>query len=565
MLFRLIIKKSDSENMKHIPRSLLYLSLVPLLIVGAISCSTPTENLNEVKKPNILLIVADDLGYADLGCYGGDIETPNIDKLAASGILFSRYHTSPFCAPTRAMLLSGNDNHIAGMGVQGLTTTEFGYEGRLTNRIMTIPEVLKQAGYHTYMAGKWHLGMDSIANPHKKGFEHSFVNLRGGGNHYNDQGLFEGNPTTPYTEDGEYTNWPNGKYSTDFFTDKIINYIDNDHADGQPFFAFAAYTSPHWPLQVDEQYWQKYEGRYNDGYEKLKESRLESLKKAGMIPQDATLPPNHPRVKSWDSLSDEEKKTESRKMELYAGMVDNLDYNIGRLIQHLKDIGEFENTLILFMSDNGAAAEDFYYNDTYGPFIREHFTDDYEAMGQPNSFISYGPQWAEAGSSPYRYFKGLTTEGGMNAPMILSGPGIEKENVIHHGFVTLIDVAPTFYEVAQAEYPETFNNTDLFPLRGSSIMPFAAGEKDNVHDQDYVFGLEHNNYAMLRKGDWKLTNITRPFDTTNFELYNLADDLAEINNLKESEPEKYQELLAEWIKFSAEIKVQIPPPFGTED
>jgi arylsulfatase A-like enzyme len=558
----LALQKKYFAYSKHIFRYLLYLSLMPLLIAGAISCSSPSGNLNEAKKPNILLIVADDLGYADLGCYGGDIETPNIDKLATSGILFSRYHTSPFCAPTRAMLLSGNDNHIAGMGVQSLETAEFGYEGHLTNRIMTIPEVLKQAGYHTYMAGKWHLGMQSESNPHKKGFEHSYVNLRGAGNHYNDQGLFSETPTTLYTEDGKYTNWPNGEYSTDFFTDKIIDYIDNDHADGQPFFAFAAYTSPHWPLQVDEKFWQKYKGRYNDGYEKLKERRLESLKKAGMVPENAILPPNHPRVKPWDSLSEEEKKIESRKMELYAGMVDNLDHNIGRLIQHLKDIGEYDNTLILFMSDNGAAAEDFYYNDTYGPFIREHFTDAYETMGQPNSFISYGPQWAEAGSSPFRYFKGLTTEGGMNAPMILSGAGIEKENVVHHGFVTLMDVAPTFYEVAKAEYPKTFNNTNLYPLKGNSIMPLASGIVDEVHTDDYVFGLEHENYAMLRKGDWKITNISRPFDATNFELYNLANDLAEVNNIKLSEPEKYKELLAEWLKFSAEIKVQVPTPSG---
>ena len=561
----LIKQKSHLGIRRYSISSRFIIRLVPLLIASAISCSTPTENEKVDNRPNILLLVADDLGYADLGCYGGDIETPNIDRLATSGIRFSRYHTSPLCAPTRAMLLSGNDNHIAGMGVQGLATAEFGYEGRLTSRIMTIPEVLREAGYHTYMAGKWHLGMESISNPHNKGFEHSFVNLRGGGNHYDDQGLFKETPTTLYTEDGEYTNWPNSMYSTDLFTNKIIDYINADKADGKPFFAFAAYTSPHWPLQVDEKYWKKYKGRYDDGYEKLKGRRLASLKEAGMIPENAVLPPNHPRVKPWDSLSEEEKKKEARKMELYAGMVDNLDYNIGRLIQHLIDIGEYDNTLILFMSDNGAAAEDFYYDDTYGPFIREHFTDEYEVMGQPNSFISYGPQWAEAGSSPFRYFKGLTTEGGINAPMILSGAGVEKGNVIHHGFLTLMDVAPTFYEVAQAEYPETFNNNRLYPLRGNSIMPLATGNATAVHTDDYIFGLEHENYAMLRKGDWKITNITRPLDTANFELYNLADDLAEVNNLKVTEPEIYEELLGEWMKFSEGIKVQVPPPFGIED
>ncbi len=355
------------------------------------SCSDSSQKNKADQRPNILLLVADDLGDADLGCYGGDIETPNIDNLAAAGLRFSRFYTSPLCAPSRAMLLSGNDNHIAGMGRQHLRTSEFGYEGMLTDRVATIPQVLRNAGYHTYMAGKWHLGMD---NPHLKGFEHSFVLIGGGANHYDDQGFMADTPVSLYTEDGQPARWEGGNYSTDFYTDKLIEYIDRHQGDRKPFFAYAAYTSPHWPLQVDESYWKKYAGRYDDGYEELKERRLESLKNAGMIPEDAVLPPNHEMVKPWDSLTAEEMKKESRKMELYAGMVDNLDLNIGRLIQHLKHIGEYENTLIVFISDNGAAAEDFYYHEYFGPFIREHFNDDYESMGKPNSFISSGPQWA---------------------------------------------------------------------------------------------------------------------------------------------------------------------------
>ncbi|MCK5278820.1 MAG: sulfatase-like hydrolase/transferase, partial [Cyclobacteriaceae bacterium] len=207
---------------------------------------------SENDRPNILLLVADDLGYADLGCYGGDIETPNIDNLAANGIRFSRFHTSPLCAPTRAMLLSGNDNHIAGMGIQGIQNTEFGYEGKLTNRVVSIPALLRTTGYHTYMAGKWHLGRDSLSNPFSKGFERSFVNIRGAGNHYDDQGLFEEDPITPYSEDGKPAKWNDGDYSTDFYTDKLIEYIGLNKEDKKPFFAFAAFTSPHWPLQVDE-------------------------------------------------------------------------------------------------------------------------------------------------------------------------------------------------------------------------------------------------------------------------------------------------------------------------
>ncbi len=531
-----------------------------LLMGSLISCSEIKEKNQESHRPNILLLVADDLGYADLGCYGSDIQTPNIDNLAARGVRFSRFHTSPLCAPTRAMLLSGNDNHIAGMGIQSNQNNGFGYEGKLTDRIVTIPALLQANGYHTYMAGKWHLGRDSLSIPFSKGFEHSFVNIRGAGNHYDDQGIFEEDPITPYFEDGKPATWNGGDYSTDFFTDKLIEYIDLNKKDKKPFFAFAAYTSPHWPLQVDEKYWKKYQGRYDDGYEKLKERRLKSLKNAGMIPKDAVLPPNHEKVIPWDSLSLDEKKKESRKMELYAGMVDNLDYNIGRIIQHLKDIGQFENTLIVFMSDNGAASEDFYYHENYGPFIREHFNDDYETMGQPNSFISYGPGWAEAGSSPFRHYKGLTTEGGIIAPMIIAGPNIERKNDIHEGFLTLMDIAPTFYEVAQAKYPEKFEGNTTYPLRGNSLMPFLLRKTNQIHSSEYVFGLEHDNLAMIRKGDWKITNIKRPFIEENFKLFNISKDLAELYDLKESEPEKYQELLEEWREFSNEVKLQIPPP-----
>ncbi len=527
-----------------------------LLLSGELKAQRQGSN----ELPNILLLVADDLAYADLGCYGGDIETPNLDRIAAQGVRFSRFHTSPLCAPTRAMLLSGNDNHIAGMGVQGGPFEEFGYEGHLSDRIVTIPQVLRGAGYRTYMAGKWHLGMEPENNPHRKGFDRSFVLLRGAGNHYDDQGIFEETPVSLYTENGRSAEWPKASYSTDLYTSKLIQYIEQDREDDRPFFAFATFTSPHWPLQVDKRFWKKYEGQFDQGYEELRKKRMQSLKKAGMIPKDAVMPPWHPRVKPWDSLNSEEQKRESRKMELYAGMVDNLDYNIGRLVDYLKDIGEFENTLIVFMSDNGAAAEDFYHNSYYGPFIQAHFNEDYERMGEADSFISYGPQWAEAGSAPFSYFKGYTTEGGMIAPMIMSGPGLRRSNEIHHGFLTLMDLAPTFYEIAGARYPDRFLGQQTYPLKGKSLVPFLKGSTGRVHDDNYVFALEHRNAAMLRKGKWKITNTTRPLDKNNFKLYDLTNDLGEQNDLKEQEPDVYADLLAEWDAYAREIQVQIPSP-----
>lgn len=539
-----------------------HLFLYSLLLTVLLSCAGKENKKKISKKPNIVLIVADDLGFGDIGCYGGDIETPNIDNLATNGIIFSSFHTAPMCAPTRAMLLSGTDNHIAGMGGQGLVTTEFGYEGKLTNRIVPIPALLRDIGYHTYMAGKWHLGKEPESNPHQKGFEHSFVLLEGAGNHYNNLSVLKkGNSN--YTEDGEPTLWKEGDYSTDFYTDKIIEYIDGNKEDDQPFFAFATYTSPHWPLQVDKKHWEKYKGQYDDGYEKLRERRLNSLKKAGIIPDYVNSPPNHERVMPWDSLSNDQKMKEARKMELYAGMVDNLDHNIGRLITYLKKIGEYENTLFVFMSDNGAANRDFIDGDRYeklSKILRENYNDDYDNMGKANSYISYGPQWAEAGSSPFRYYKDYATQGGINTTMIISGPKVSRKNEIHHGFTSLLDLAPTFYEVANVNHPKEYNGNEIYALKGNSLISFTSGNSNLIHELDYVFAMEHYGHAMLRKGNWKITNFIRPFKVENFGLYDLSNDITEQNDLKTKEPEKYKELLSEWDTFSKEIRIQTPPP-----
>ena len=555
--FKIFYSFSDSTFISNLNHTTVILSFL-LAIIGFTACSGTSEKAVIDTRPNILLLVADDLGYADLGCYGGDISTPNIDGLASSGIRFSRFHTAPMCAPTRAMLLTGNDNHIAGIGRQALSTQVFGYEGYITNRVATIPALLRKDGYHTYMAGKWHLGTGKEANPHEKGFEHSFVLLEGVGNHYNSQGLFKGIPVSHYTEDGKPAKWPEGSYSTDLYTDKLIEYIDQNKDDKHPFFAYAAYTSPHWPLQVDKAYWKKYEGRYDEGYDKLKEERLISLKKAGMIPEKAVLPPAHPSIRPWNSLSDNEKKRETRKMELYSGMVDNLDVNIGRIVQHLKDIGEYENTLIIFMSDNGAAGEDYYNNPGIRPHINPYFNNNYETMGEANSLISYGPQWAEAGSSPFRYYKEYATNGGIIASMIMSGPMVEQQNVIANDFLTVMDIAPTLYDIAKINYPPEFNGNSLFPLKGKSLLPFISGKAEVIHTNDYVFGLEHSGNTMLKKGQWKITNFSDPFSLSAFELYNLDEDLGEMHDLKTSHPEKYQEMYQEWTNFASDIKVQLP-------
>lgn len=424
------------------------------------------------------------------------------------------------------MLLSGNDNHVAGMGSQFISEDAWGYEGHLTDRIATIPQLLGQSGYHTYMTGKWHLGEEKGQRPPSKGFDRSFVLHQGASNHYNNTFEFSSDSTADYSVDDIPAQWPEGGYSTEVYTDSLIQYIEENQESERPFFAYVAYTSPHWPLQVDESFWRKYEGRYDEGYEALREQRLASLKEAGMISvisDDVDLPPLHPEVEPWDELSSHEKKREARKMELYAGMVDNLDHHIGRLIQFLKEIGEYENTVIVFMSDNGAAGEDFY-NHPRADFLRSRYDNSLKNLGSPSSFVSYGPQWAEAGTGPFRNHKGSTYEGGVLAPMILRGPNLENAGSIYDGFTVVTDLAPTFYEIAGVSYPSSFDGSSIEPLPGTSLLPLLQDDTSPyVHMDDEAWVMERSRHILVRKGSWKLVNPGEEWEETNFELYNLEE------------------------------------------
>jgi len=517
----------------------------------------------ETGRPNILLIVADDLGYADLGVYGSDIDTPNIDALAASGMLFTQFHTAPMCAPTRAMLLSGNNNHVAGMGRQGKTGLAgipmAGYENSLSDRIVPFPRLLQDAGYDTYTVGKWHLGSQPESSPHAAGFSRSFNLLEGAGTHFDARGFFEGGSS--YREGEALVDYPVGRYSTDFYTDKLIEYIDADKDSGKPFFAFAAYTSPHWPLQVPDEYLDLYSGHYDDGYDSLRERRFDSLKEARIIPAESELPPRNEAIRPWEDLTAEQQKHESRKMELYASMVDNLDDHVGRLIAYLKENNLYDNTLIVFMADNGAAAEDFFNagpdseDSALGEYVSATFDNSYETLGTAASFLSYGPQWAEAGSAPFQRHKGYAREGGIVAPMIISGNGVSAAGVIDATYATVMDLAPTFLQIAGATYPD---DGSVSPMLGESMQDFLAGKSDAIHDDDYLTILSHKGRAYVRQGQWKIVTTERPFDESKFELYDVVADPGEIVNLAASEPEKLAELIAIWRSERKGLGIVLP-------
>jgi arylsulfatase A-like enzyme len=510
-------------------------------------------------RPNILLIVADDLGYADLGCYGGEIKTPNIDQLAKQGVLFTQFHTSPLCAPTRSMILSGNDNHVAGMGAMGSVKGtpregKEGYEHHLTDRIVTVAQVLKDGGYQTFMSGKWHLGSGDEYIPYAKGFEKSFALIPGAANHFSNKKIIVQEPMQ-FREDQKVVLFPEGSYSSDVYTEKMIGFIKNAQKD-KPFFAYLTYTSPHWPLQVPADYIDRYKGKYDMGYDSLRLIRFNRQKAMGILPASYLLRPGNPKIKPWKDLSTEEKRIESRKMEIYAAMVENLDDHIGQLIQFLKDSKQLDNTMIVFMSDNGAAGEDFYkLPNEIGSYLRANFDNRYENMGKVGSFVAYGPGWAQAGAMPFKLFKSYSTEGGVVTPLIMSGKFIAIKPGIQNIFLTVMDLAPGIIELAKLSYPAVYQDKKMVPMLGESFVPYIQGKNKTIHSNEYVFGLEHDGNCLLVKGDWKITNISDPFDARAFSLYNLLDDMGETHDLSKLYPEKYTEMLEEWAKFTKKVGV----------
>ena len=340
-----------------------YFSNLVILILLVIVFSTATEMIANAapKRPNFLLVVADDLGWTDLGSFGSEIETPNLDRLAKQGVMFSEFHVSVSCSPTRSMLLSGNDNHIAGLGNMAELLTENqkgkpGYEGHLNDRVVSLAEVLRSAGYHTYLSGKWHLGHGQGSLPIDQGFQRSFASLFGGASHWNDMfGIFPSDDPAKYTLNGKFLDsLPADFYSSRSFADFLMNAIRENRGDGKPFLAYLAFTAVHDPLHVPEPWLSKYRGKYDDGYEMLKARRWKAAKQAGLVPKSAELAARHPMIKPWNKLTEEERALESRGMEVYAGMLENMDYHYGRVVDFLKDIDEFDNTIIIFLSDNGA-------------------------------------------------------------------------------------------------------------------------------------------------------------------------------------------------------------------
>jgi len=528
-----------------------------ILAIGCLCSLAAAASAGASQRPNILLIVADDLGYSDVGFMGSEIRTPNLDALARSGVIFTDFYAAPTCSPSRAMLLTGTDSHLAGLGTMAERLQPWhdgvpGYEGYLNWRVVTVARLLKDAGYRTYMAGKWHLGIQDEQGPHKRGFEQSFALLEGGASHFSDaSGLSQRHPRASYRENGRPTELPDTFFSTRFYTDKIISYIDADREQSKPFFAYIAYTAPHWPLQVPDAYLEHYSGSYDDGYDELKSRRLIRGKQLGLLQEAAEASARLPEVPAWSSLSTEAQRNSARSMELYAAMVDNLDVNIGRLIDYLKRTGRDENTVIIFLSDNGPRGGDLYRVMRNRPWVERNFDLRYENKGRINSYTFAETGWAQASATPFRMYKGSTAEGGIRVPAFIHYPALGEAARVERGVATVTDIAPTLVDLAQAKpQQEEYARKNMLPMTGTSLWPVITGKlKTAARPESYV-GWELSGNRGLRKDNWKLLRLQAPYGPGTWQLYDLARDPAERIDQAGDRPQILSKLIALWRRYA---------------
>jgi arylsulfatase A-like enzyme len=525
-------------------------------------------------RPNVLLIVADDLGFSDIGAFGGEIATPNLDALAYAGVRLTDFHTAPACSPTRAMLLTGTDHHIAGIGTMqegqlpGAAGAP-GYEGFLNDRVVTISELLRDAGYQTMMAGKWHLGETVETAPVSHGFDRSFAMLAAADNHYGFRGirdpltLFINSPA--YIEDDRMlAALPAEFYSSDGFTSRLLEFLAaRDTA--RPFFAYLPFSAPHFPLQAPADLIEKYADCYKDGPACLRDRRLQALKRLGLIAPDVVPHPMVADCAPWEEMSAEARAFSARTMAVYAAMVERMDCNVGRVVAWLKQAGVFEDTLILFLSDNGAEGAVMEALPIAGPvisrFIAENFNNSIENLGRPDSYVWYGPRWAQAATAPSRLHKAYTTEGGIRVVAFAHHPALARAGQVGRAFCTAMDVAPMLLDLAGAAHPGgMWRGREIAPFRGRSMLDYLEGSAEAVHAPDYATGWELFGRRAIRQGNWKAVYIPVPsWGVAQWQLYDLSKDPGEINDLAAAHPDVLRGLLGLWQHYSTETGV-LPYP-----
>jgi arylsulfatase len=491
----------------------------------------------KASKPNIILIMVDDMGYSDVGPYGSEIKTPTLDKLAAEGIKFREFYNNSICAPTRASLVTGQYQHKAGVGYFDVNLGLPAYQGYLNKESLTIAEVLKQNGYNTLMSGKWHLGKDSLAWPNQRGFEQFYGFIPGASNYF-DIGKYGQAPPVILVKNNKKVKLKDGEYLTNTITDNAIDFLKEQNKTNKPFFLYVAFNAPHWPLQALPEDIAKYKERYDIGWDSLRAERLAKQKALGIVEPKQKVAARDSDVPLWSNLTYDQQQLWKAKMEVYAAMIDRVDQSVGRILNTLKELKKDDNTLVIFISDNGAQGG-------YSSPARKPERNS-GPIGSPGSYDYQEQSWAYVSNTPLRNYKNNMHEGGFSSPFIAWFPRQIKGGSFVKGSAHLIDIAPTFYELAGATYPSTYNGVTPHPLAGKSLVPVLTGKTSAVNRGEPLFWERAGNRAV-RKGNWKIVST---YPAYQWELYDLETDRGETNDLASQHPEVVNELSADYFRWA---------------
>lgn len=542
--------------------------LVMALALSGFACTFASPVMAADKtRPNIVVLLADDWGFSDVGSFGGEIATPNLDELARRGVRFSNFHVSASCSPTRSMLLTGVDNHRNGVGNMRETIPQShvgkpGYLSVLDTNVVTIASLLKDSGYRTYVAGKWHVGKEAHNLPPARGFDRSIVQGDSGSDNWETgKRYLDLADKVSWFEDGKVAVMPTDYYSSKFFVDKMIEYIQSGAKDKKPFFAYVAFQANHIPVQAPKEFVDKYKGKYDKGWTALRQARRDKAIALGLIPKDTPMV-TMSTTADWDALSDKDKQYQARRMEVYAAMADAMDFHVGRLVAHLKETGEYDNTVFVFMSDNGSEASDPYAVLAGRLWLDWKYSRDIDQLGAKGAYSIIGPSWASAAASPLSTYKFYSGEGGIRVPLIIAGAASMQQNQIFSGLAHINDIAPTLLELAQVAQPgASYKGQAVEPMTGSSLLPVLKGQAQRVHGPDEAIGYELSGNQAVFKGDLKLIKNIQPVGDGLWHLYDVRNDPGETKDLQSQMPVVFTTMQADYAAYAKANDV-LPMPEG---
>ena len=518
-------------------------------------------------RPNIVVLLADDWGFSDVGSFGSEIATPNLDALAQRGMRFSNFHVAASCSPTRSMLLTGVDNHRNGVGNMRETIPQShvgrpGYLSVLDRNVVTVASLLQDGGYRTYVAGKWHVGKEPHNLPDQRGFDRSLIQGDSGSDNWETARTYlDLSDKVYWYEDGKPASMPADYYSSKFYVDKAIEYIDSGAKQGKPFFTYVAFQANHIPVQAPRAFIDKYKGRYKDGWTALRQQRRDKAIELGLIPKDTPMV-TMSTTADWNALSETDKAYQARRMEVYAGMADAMDFHVGRLVEHLKQTGEYDNTVFVFMSDNGSEASDPYAVLSARLWLDWKYNRDIDKLGDKGAYSIIGPSWASAAASPLSTYKFYSGEGGIRVPLIIAGaPGMQA-NQINRSFAHINDIAPTLLQIAQVPQPgRVWHGQPVEPMTGASLLPVLQGQAARAHAPADAIGYALSGNQALFKGDLKLIRNIAPVGDGLWHLYDIVNDPGETRDLAAARPQEFRTMQAQYADWARANGV-LPMPEG---